>query len=967
VTLSKASSTSTTVNYTVGGTASSGADFAALTGTLVIPAGSSSGVINVAVPDDNIVESTETVQVTLTSVNSPDPQVSLGSATAAVVNIADNDAATVSILATSNGQEPGTPGQFTVSLSKPSSTATVINYTVGGTATPGVDYDGVLPGIVTIPAGQTEVTINVPVLDDSVAEGSQTVVVTLGAIAGDSQITRGTASAATLTIVDDDVPSVIIENATGTEGGTITFTATLTKAVPGGFTVRVSTVAGSATGAGVDFINVASQVLTFAGTANETVTFTVTTKEDTIVEPVETFSVVLSNVSNPVVDIADTALGLITDNDTSTVSIADVTVAEGGIATFTMTLGNAVSGGFSVDVSTVPGLASGSGIDFTNVINRTIAFTGTAGERRTFTVATTNDTEVEGNETFTVAMSNATNPAVVITGGATGTITDSDTATVSISASIPNAAEGGASGQFLVSLSAASSTDTIVTYALSGTADASDRSLPALGTVTIPAGATSALINVVATDDSLLESSETVVATLTGLLPGTDPQITLGTVREATVTLADNENGFSISTVRNGAEPGTSGQFRVTLTRATTTAVVVNYSVSGTAVSGVDFSALPGSVTIPAGSSSAVINVPVLDDATVDPGETVRISLTSASGSANLVPGEVTSATLTILDNDAPGLVVSASGQTVTLTEGQAHSFTVVLNGVPSTPVMVTILPTSVDLNLGAGPGKAVTLTFTPFNANVPQTVTVTAIDDALINADRSALVRFTTASSSPAFNGLAIAPLRVNIVNNDVAPPPAPAPVPASPAPAPAAKPVSLGSLATAFRDLGNPDSVFAGYAGPNTVQAFQSYYPGISYGQTGSILSGDGTRQALVPVLSATTPSGWSTQVSLVNRSGAVLVSATPPSAQGGAWLVALPGVNLVDAVWADVVIRPAQTGYAGVEGSPDAALPTLEEMRFRVNVSGLFDDLDGLFETGLLQDQGEILGQALPSVRL
>src|SRR5207253_757167 len=53
------------VNYTVGGTATAGADFAALSGSLVIPAGSASASLNITSADDNVAEQTETVIITI--------------------------------------------------------------------------------------------------------------------------------------------------------------------------------------------------------------------------------------------------------------------------------------------------------------------------------------------------------------------------------------------------------------------------------------------------------------------------------------------------------------------------------------------------------------------------------------------------------------------------------------------------------------------------------------------------------------------------------------------------------------------------------------------------------------------------------------------------------------------------------------------------------------------------------------
>ena len=78
-----------TVNYTVGGTATAGADYTALSGNVVIPAGSASATITVTPVDDTVSEGDETVVVTLSSSAS----YNVGSPSAATVTIADDDAA----------------------------------------------------------------------------------------------------------------------------------------------------------------------------------------------------------------------------------------------------------------------------------------------------------------------------------------------------------------------------------------------------------------------------------------------------------------------------------------------------------------------------------------------------------------------------------------------------------------------------------------------------------------------------------------------------------------------------------------------------------------------------------------------------------------------------------------------------------------------------------------------------------
>ena len=127
--------------------------------------------------DDAVVEGPETVVVTLTAVTAG--SATLGTPVEATNTIADDDAATVSIANTTDGTEPGTDGVMTVTQTAVSTTDTVISYGVAGTATAGADFTA-LSGTVTSPsAGDTTATIDIPVIDDAIVEGPETVVVTL--------------------------------------------------------------------------------------------------------------------------------------------------------------------------------------------------------------------------------------------------------------------------------------------------------------------------------------------------------------------------------------------------------------------------------------------------------------------------------------------------------------------------------------------------------------------------------------------------------------------------------------------------------------------------------------------------------------------------------------------------------------------------------------------------------------------
>ena len=139
---------------------------------------------------------------------------------------------TVTITATDNtATEQGpTTGTFTVSRTGSTVSTLTVNYSVGGTATPGGDYQA-LSGSVEIPLGQSSATVIVTPIDDAVVgEGDETVIVTLAA---DVAYDVGAQNSAAVTIIDNDlvVPDTIIDStpalATNSTGASFTFTSTV--------------------------------------------------------------------------------------------------------------------------------------------------------------------------------------------------------------------------------------------------------------------------------------------------------------------------------------------------------------------------------------------------------------------------------------------------------------------------------------------------------------------------------------------------------------------------------------------------------------------------------------------------------------------------------------------------------------------------------------------------------------------
>ena len=180
----------------------------------------------------------------------------------------------------------------------------------------------------------------------------------------------------------------------GVEGDSKTFTVSTDQDVDGRLKVTPSFTDGTAT-KGTDY-TVNTAALTVTGTAGETRTFTVSTTVDTVVEAAETFTVGLtvSGTSITVTE-ADTAIGTITDDDSVTVTIADASASRRGRAQLH---GDVETRRWPAGLKVTPGytdVTATKGTDYTENTAERSRSPGTAGETKTFTVSTTEDTVVE--------------------------------------------------------------------------------------------------------------------------------------------------------------------------------------------------------------------------------------------------------------------------------------------------------------------------------------------------------------------------------------------------------------------------------------------------------------------------------------------------------------------------------------------------------------------------------------------
>lgn len=123
----------------------------------------------------------------LSSVTAPPPA-------AVSISVAVSDA---------NAAEAGLdPGVFTITRSGDTSGTLAVYYSVSGSATNGADYNTISDGPLTFQPGQNTATLIIMPIDDSLAEGPETVVLTL---VGHSAYAIGAQASAALTIADNDV------------------------------------------------------------------------------------------------------------------------------------------------------------------------------------------------------------------------------------------------------------------------------------------------------------------------------------------------------------------------------------------------------------------------------------------------------------------------------------------------------------------------------------------------------------------------------------------------------------------------------------------------------------------------------------------------------------------------------------------------------------------------------------------
>ncbi|MFC7526893.1 Calx-beta domain-containing protein, partial [Parapedobacter sp. GCM10030251] len=584
--------------------------------------------------------------------------------------------------------EPGTDGEFTVSLpaGATSSEAITVNYTIGSsTAVAGEDYASITSTLI-IPAGENRIVIPVDVLDDRIIEGDETVVLEItGGSSASFSFTAGAANSATVTIADNESsdPASLMLAVTASQpyAAEPATNGEFTISLPAGITseeqITVNyTMNGTATADG-DYTAITGVLVIPAG-ANG-VSVPVSVQNDQIIEGAETVVMTLAGGSS-----TSFTLTASDTNGSATVNIADddntalnqtlsvVNTRDGaepginGALMISLPLGITAAEDIMVNYA-VTGTAT-SGTDYTALTSSVIIPGGENGIA--VPVVVIDDRIIEGTETVVLTLTGGTSSSFAFTasgtdGEAAVHIADDENTDANRILSIAGTTDGaepGTDGAFTISLPSGitATADITVNYTVTGTATGGTDYTALTGTVTIPAEENGIAVPVTVSDDRIIEGAETVVLTLTGGSSTSLAFTASSTDGEATVNIADDESTvpanleLAVSKGADGSEPGTDGSFMISLPSGITVSedITVSYTATGTAEAGTDFTALTGTIVIPAGENSITVPVAVSDDRIIEGSETVILTLTGGTSASFTFTG-TGSATVEIADDES--------------------------------------------------------------------------------------------------------------------------------------------------------------------------------------------------------------------------------------------------------------------------------------------------------------------------
>ncbi len=791
--LSYVNSASTSVTLGTSGTAvGGGTDFTLSSSTITIAAGNTTGTATLSSVGDSISDPTETVIVDITNVSGGDNVTEATPAQRQTVTITDDEALPVISLSSSAStvSEANALVTLTVTATPASSSVITVNLAETGTASGGgVDYS-LGAGVLNISAGSTTATTSITAVDDGIYDPAETVIIDISSVSGGGATESGSQQE-TVTITDDEgapTVSLSVDSNTVSEGdgvGARTVTVTLSNTASDNVTVGLST-SGTTTGGGVDYTLNSNSLLIAAGSTTASTTLDIS--EDLLIEGTETIIVDISSVTN---SIGITENGVqtetinLTDNEAGpTVSISSSSpIAEnGGVSTVTATMSTAAAQSTTINL-----LFSGTADNGTDYLQSASSITIAAGNTSgSVTVTGVNDSFNDEAETVIVdidTVSGGNGASESGTQRETITITDDDPApTVSLSISVASVTESaGANAVTLTAtMSAVAESSTSVTLSLSGTATegaGTDYTINS-STITIAAGNTTGTAQLSILEDSFSEvPNETIVVDIASVSGG-DSAVEAAPAQQVAVTITDNEATPQITLAPTPTSPiaenGGTSTVKVSSTPASSSVITVNFSLSGSADNGSDYSIGTTSLTIPANTASTSTLVSSLNDGAFDPAETIVIDIASVSGGSAVEAGGNQQETITITDDESFP-VVNLSANNSTISEGAGSGAIVVTVSLSNaSPTSTTVGLTTTGSQTATGSGVDYTLNSNSLvisAGSTTATTTIDLVDDTLVEGAETIELEINTVSSASGVSENGTQQYTINLTDNEASP----------------------------------------------------------------------------------------------------------------------------------------------------------------------------------------------------
>ncbi|MBV9866090.1 MAG: family 16 glycosylhydrolase [Abitibacteriaceae bacterium] len=278
--------------------------------------------------------------------------------------------------------------------------------------------------------------------------------------------------------------------------------------------------------------------------------------------------------------------------------------------------------------------------------------------------------------------------------------------------------------------------------------------------VVIPAGATSIPFSIAAVDNFVVDGTKTSTLTASAdqFVSATSP-----------VTITDNDVAGIVVNPTSGlktTEGGGTATFTVKLTSQPTADVTIPLQSSNPAEGIVN----PANLTFTAANwnNPQTVTVSGVNDNVADGNKTYQI-ITAPATSADANYNNLDAADVSVVnqDDDVAGIIVNPTAGLITTEAGGTATFTVKLSSQPTANVTLGLASS----NVAEGTVFPASLTFTANNWSVPQTVTVTGVDDFVVDGNQPyTIITAPAVSADSNYNGLNPADVAVRNTDNDSA-----------------------------------------------------------------------------------------------------------------------------------------------------------------------------------------------------